>query len=102
MSDPGSPYSDVEKASGYTGASYAEKKSRLKSSTDFALLSGHEANALENLGNNDNVPRAKFAKLWAIVEFLHKYGVEARGIERVPSDQRTQICICHAYLTSVL
>ncbi|KAJ3846860.1 permease for cytosine/purines, uracil, thiamine, allantoin-domain-containing protein [Lentinula lateritia] len=38
-------------------------------------------------GLSDDVPRSKFAKLWAIVEFLDKYGVEARGIERVPSDQ---------------
>ncbi|KAJ4477122.1 permease for cytosine/purines, uracil, thiamine, allantoin-domain-containing protein [Lentinula lateritia] len=48
-----------------------------------------EASSLERL--SDNVPRLKFATLWAIVEFLDKYGVEARGIERVPSDQRTHI-----------
>ncbi|KAJ3806385.1 permease for cytosine/purines, uracil, thiamine, allantoin-domain-containing protein [Lentinula aff. lateritia] len=40
-------------------------------------------------GLSDDVPRSKFAKLWAIVEFLDKYGVEARGIERVPSDQHS-------------
>lgn len=27
-----------------------------------------------------------------LVMFLDKYGVEARGIERVPPDQRTQTC----------
>ncbi|KAJ4481921.1 permease for cytosine/purines, uracil, thiamine, allantoin-domain-containing protein [Lentinula aciculospora] len=48
----------------------------------------HEASALECLG--DDVPRSKFAKLWEIVEFLDNYGVEARGIERVPPNERTQ------------
>ncbi|KIK56239.1 hypothetical protein GYMLUDRAFT_247991 [Collybiopsis luxurians FD-317 M1] len=48
----------------------------------------NEAQALENL--DDNVPRSKFAALWHIVRILDKYGVEARGIERVPPNQRTQ------------
>ncbi|KAE9385571.1 hypothetical protein BT96DRAFT_968444 [Gymnopus androsaceus JB14] len=48
----------------------------------------NEAQALE--GMNDSVPRSKFASLWALVAFLDKYGVEARGIERIPPDQRTQ------------
>ncbi|KAH9951726.1 permease for cytosine/purines, uracil, thiamine, allantoin-domain-containing protein [Amylocystis lapponica] len=39
---------------------------------------------------NDNVPRGRFKTLWAIVEKLDTYGVEAQGIERVPPDQRTQ------------
>ncbi|KAH7870293.1 permease for cytosine/purines, uracil, thiamine, allantoin-domain-containing protein [Lentinula edodes] len=56
-----------------------------------------EASSLERL--SDNVPRLKFAKLWAIVEFLDKYGVEARGIERVPSDQRTQMCMIFTCLS---
>lgn len=56
----------------------------------------HEANALERL--SDDVPRSKFAKLWAIVEFLDKYGVEAHGIERVPPDQRTQTCMTFSKL----
>ncbi|KAJ3811650.1 permease for cytosine/purines, uracil, thiamine, allantoin-domain-containing protein [Lentinula aff. lateritia] len=52
------------------------------------LFNANEAQALE--GMDDNVPRDKFAKLWAIVLFLDKYGVEARGIERVLPDERTQ------------
>lgn len=40
----------------------------------------------------DNVPRSKFRKLWEVVEKLDAYGVEARGIERVRPDERTQSC----------
>ncbi|KIK56243.1 hypothetical protein GYMLUDRAFT_47261 [Collybiopsis luxurians FD-317 M1] len=47
----------------------------------------NEGQALEDL--DDSVPRSKFAALWHIVRILDKYGVEARGIERVPPDQRT-------------
>ncbi|EPQ51243.1 purine-cytosine permease [Gloeophyllum trabeum ATCC 11539] len=45
---------------------------------------------LENA--DDGVPRNRglFAKLWAIVQKLDKYGVEARGIERVPPTERPQ------------
>ncbi|KIK56240.1 hypothetical protein GYMLUDRAFT_47260 [Collybiopsis luxurians FD-317 M1] len=62
-------------------------KEDLEKATQPQLLI-NEAQALEDL--DDNVPRSKFAALWHIVEFLDKYGVEARGIERVPPDQRTQ------------
>ncbi|KAJ3924624.1 MAG: permease for cytosine/purines, uracil, thiamine, allantoin-domain-containing protein, partial [Lentinula lateritia] len=55
----------------------------------------HEASSLERL--SDDVPRSKFAQLWAIVKFLDKYGVEARGIERVPPDQRTQMSPLSAF-----
>ncbi|EPQ51414.1 hypothetical protein GLOTRDRAFT_48944 [Gloeophyllum trabeum ATCC 11539] len=41
---------------------------------------------------DDGVPRNRgvFAKLWAIVQKLDRYGVEARGIERVPPAERPQ------------
>ncbi|KZT25948.1 hypothetical protein NEOLEDRAFT_1241485 [Neolentinus lepideus HHB14362 ss-1] len=41
---------------------------------------------------DDGVPRMRgfFGKLWAIVQKLDKYGVEARGIERVPPTERPQ------------
>ncbi|KZT12599.1 uncharacterized protein LAESUDRAFT_7689 [Laetiporus sulphureus 93-53] len=39
---------------------------------------------------DDHVPRTHFRALWAIVEKLDKYGVEAQGIERIPPDQRPQ------------
>ncbi|KAJ3733283.1 permease for cytosine/purines, uracil, thiamine, allantoin-domain-containing protein [Lentinula guzmanii] len=68
MSDAKSGHFDVEKSSGYG-----------------TLDDTHEADLLERL--SDDVPRSKFAKLWAIVEFLDKYGVEARGIERVTPNQ---------------
>ncbi|KAJ3859964.1 permease for cytosine/purines, uracil, thiamine, allantoin-domain-containing protein [Lentinula novae-zelandiae] len=58
------------------------------SNTKFGLFDVEKSSSYERL--SDDVPRSKFAKLWAIVEFLDKYGVEARGIERVPPDQRTQ------------
>ena len=54
------------------------------------MFSINEAQALEDL--DDNVPRSKFTVLWRIVEVLDKYGVEARGIERVSPTQRTQTC----------
>ena len=38
------------------------------------------------------VPRAKFKQLWAIVDKLDAYGVEAQGIERVPPYARPQKC----------
>lgn len=41
---------------------------------------------------DDGVPRTKgiFAKMWAVVQALDKFGVEARGIERVPPEDRPQ------------
>ncbi|TFK50367.1 hypothetical protein OE88DRAFT_1631216 [Heliocybe sulcata] len=41
---------------------------------------------------DDGVPRTRgfFGKLWAVVQKLDKYGVEARGIERVPPAERPQ------------
>ncbi|KAJ4477121.1 permease for cytosine/purines, uracil, thiamine, allantoin-domain-containing protein [Lentinula lateritia] len=80
MSDAKSGPFDPEKSSSYGRGSVS----------DF-----HEASSLERL--SDDVPRSKFAQLWAIVKFLDKYGVEARGIERVPPDQRTQMSPLSAF-----
>ncbi|TRM69984.1 permease [Schizophyllum amplum] len=39
---------------------------------------------------HDEVPRGKLRYLWTLVEKLDRFGVEARGIERVQPDERTQ------------
>ncbi|KAI4521130.1 hypothetical protein K525DRAFT_285282 [Schizophyllum commune Loenen D] len=39
---------------------------------------------------NDDVPRGKLRSLWTLVEKLDRWGVEARGIERVMPDERSQ------------
>ena len=41
---------------------------------------------------NDDVPRGKLRSLWTLVEKLDRWGVEARGIERVMPDERSQSC----------
>lgn len=40
---------------------------------------------------DDGIPRNKgfFATLWNFTQKLDRFGVEARGIERVPEDMRT-------------
>jgi len=44
---------------------------------------------------DDGVPRQKglFRTLWSVVEKLDRYGFEARGIERVPENRRTQTSV---------
>ena len=49
----------------------------------------HEARIAEL---NDDVPRGKLRSLWTLVEKLDRWGVEARGIERVMPDERSQSC----------
>lgn len=83
---------DLEKASHQPELSVKLERAYFCLLTTYVLNRSNvnEARALEDM--NDNVPRDKFAKLWAIVLFLDKYGVEARGIERVLPDERTQTC----------
>jgi NCS1 nucleoside transporter family len=78
--------SDIDQKSSSI-ASVTKDEVDLEQATPVPLIV-NEAQALEDM--DDNVPRAQFATLWAMVSFLDKYGVEARGIERVPPDQRTQ------------
>ena len=61
--------------------------------SQFFSSRSHCLPSVEPVGVSDAVvPRAKFKKLWAIVDKLDAYGVEAQGIERVPPDARPQKC----------
>lgn len=78
---PTSSYTEDEKHSG----SYDPEKTQYEQRTTTTVT---ELEALD-----DGVPRNKgfFAKLWKIANKLDRYGVEARGIERVPESQRSNV-----------
>lgn len=58
-----------------------------------SLSSAYALPSVEPISVSDAVvPRTKFKKLWAIVDKLDAYGVEAQGIERVSPDARPQKC----------
>ncbi|KAL1747022.1 permease for cytosine/purines, uracil, thiamine, allantoin-domain-containing protein [Schizophyllum fasciatum] len=69
----------------YSSASDPEKG--LEKDSVKAATSVHEARIADL---NDDVPRGKLRSLWTLVEKLDRWGVEARGIERVQPDERTQ------------
>jgi hypothetical protein len=46
---------------------------------------------------DDGVPRHKLGGLWHFVQRLDKYGVEVRGIERVPPTERHHTRITDAF-----
>ncbi|KAH9844159.1 permease for cytosine/purines, uracil, thiamine, allantoin-domain-containing protein [Rhodofomes roseus] len=61
------------------------------SESDHDLKNKDIEHYVEPVGVSDAVvPRTKFRSLWAIVDKLDAYGVEAQGIERVPPDARPQ------------